>query len=105
MVTRTYVNCLLTIALSNLGNFCGFSPKSPCLFSLFSVALLTIQEATSNEIKDLRGGGLQSEIGGWARQRSENAQIEAPLPTWSLVLALHCNDLFSRILVADSIEY
>ena len=73
MVTRTYANCLLTILLSNLGNFGGFWPKSPRFFSLFSVTLLTIQEVTFNEINDLRGGGLQVEIGGRERQRAENA--------------------------------
>ena len=64
MVTRTYVNCLLTIALSNSGIFDLFWPKSPSLFSLFSVSLLTVQEVTSNEINNLRGGGLQVKIGG-----------------------------------------
>ena len=64
MVTRTYVNCLLTIALSNLGIFDRFWPNSPRFFSLFSVPLLTIQEATFNKINNLRGGGLQVEIGG-----------------------------------------
>ena len=64
MVTRTYVNCLLTILLSNLDIFTRFWPNFPRFFSLFSVCLLTIQEATSNEIKDLRGCGLQFEIGG-----------------------------------------
>ena len=62
MVTRTYVNCLLTIALSNSGIFDLFWPKSPSLFSLFSATLLSFQEVTFNEIKDLRGGGLQLEI-------------------------------------------
>ena len=33
-------------------------------FSLVSATLLSFQEATSNEIKDLRGGSLQVEIGG-----------------------------------------
>ena len=64
MVTRTYVNCLLTIALSNSGIFALFWPKSPRFLSPFSATLLTIQEVTSNEIKDLREGGLQVEIGG-----------------------------------------
>ena len=64
MVTRTYVNCLLTIVLSNLGIFDRFRPNFPHFFSLFSVTLLTIQETTFNEINHLRGGGLQVEIGG-----------------------------------------
>lgn len=63
MVTSTYVNCLLTIALSNLGIFACFWLKFPRFFSLFSVSLLTVQEATSNEINHLRGGGLQVEFG------------------------------------------
>jgi hypothetical protein len=44
MVTRIYVNCLLSF-----------------------------QDATSNEIKDFRGGVLQVEIGGRSRLRIENA--------------------------------
>ena len=63
MVTRTYVNCLLTIALSNLGVFTRSWPKFPRFFSLFSVSLLTIHEVTFNEINNLRRGGLQAEIG------------------------------------------
>jgi hypothetical protein len=39
-------------------------PNSTRFFSLFSVSLLTVQEAISNEINNLRGGGLQVEIGG-----------------------------------------
>jgi hypothetical protein len=64
MLTRSYVNCPLRFLLLNLSILGRFWPKSPRFFSLFSVTLLTIQEATSNEIKDLRGGGLQVEIGG-----------------------------------------
>ena len=64
MFTRTYVNCLLSFLLSNLGIHGRFTPKLPRFFSLFSATLLSFQEATSNEIKDLRGGGLQFEIGG-----------------------------------------
>jgi len=63
MVTRTYANCLLTILLSNLGIFARFWPNFPRFLSLFSASLLTVQEATSNKINDLRGGGLQLEIG------------------------------------------
>lgn len=70
MVTRTYAICLLTISLSNLGIFARFWPNCPRFFSLFSVSLLTVQEAISNEINDLRGGGLQAEIGGRSRQRT-----------------------------------
>ncbi len=73
MVTRTYVNCLLIIPLSNLGIFDRFWPNSPLFFSLFSVTLLTIQETTLNEINNLREGGLQVKIGRWSRQRIENA--------------------------------
>jgi len=50
--------------LSNLRNFANFWPHFPRFLSLFSVCLLTVQEATFNEINDLRGGGLQVEIGG-----------------------------------------
>jgi hypothetical protein len=64
MVARTYANFLLRFLLSKLGVSGRFCPKSPRFFSLFSASLLTIQEATSNEINDLRGGGLQVEIGG-----------------------------------------
>lgn len=69
MVARTYAHRLLTIALSNLGISNRLWPNFPCFFSLFSVSLLTVQEAISNEINDLRGGGLQVEIGGRSRQR------------------------------------
>lgn len=62
MLTRTYVNCLLSFLLSNLSISARFRPKFHQFFSLFSVTLLTIQEATFNEIKDLRGGSLQLEI-------------------------------------------
>ena len=64
MVTRTYANFLLTISLSNLGVFARFWPNFPRFLSLFSVCLLTVQEAIFNKINDLRGGGLQVEIGG-----------------------------------------
>ena len=64
MVTRTYANCLLSFLLLNLSILGRFWPKFPRFFSLFSAILLSFQEATSNEIKDLRGGGLQVEIGG-----------------------------------------
>ena len=71
MVTRTYVNCPLTIALSNLGIFDRFWPNFAHFFSLFSVTLLTIQEVVFNEINDLRGGGLQVKIGGRLRLRAK----------------------------------
>ena len=71
MVARTYANFLLSFLLSNLSVSLGFWPNSPRFFSLFSVSLLTVQEAISNEINDLRGGGLQVEIGGRSRQRTE----------------------------------
>ena len=71
MVARTYANCLLSFLLSNLSISVGFWPNSPRFFSLFSVSLLTVQEVISNEINDLRGGGLQVEIGGRSRQRTE----------------------------------
>jgi len=64
MVARTYAKYLLTISLSNLVIFALFWPNPPRFFSLFSVTLLTIQEANFNEINNLRGGGLQVEIGG-----------------------------------------
>ena len=60
---RTYVNGLLSFSLSNLGILGHFSPKMSRFSSLFSVPLLTIQEVTFNEINDLRGDGLQAEIG------------------------------------------
>ncbi len=86
MVTRTYVNCLLTIALSNSGIFDRFWPNFPRFFSLFSVTLLTIQEVVFNEINDLRGGGLQAEIGWRSRLRIENALIWCVLPPWPHVV-------------------
>ena len=64
MVSRTYANYLLSFLLSNLSISVGFWPYSLRFFSLFSVSLLTVQEVISNEINDLRGGGLQVEIGG-----------------------------------------
>jgi hypothetical protein len=71
MVACTYANCLLSILLLNLSIFGRFWPNSSRFFSLFSVSLLTVQEAIFNEINDLRGGGLQAEIGGQSRQRTE----------------------------------
>jgi hypothetical protein len=62
MVTRTYANCLLSFLLLNLSIFGRFWSKLPRFFSLFSVSLLTVQEVISNEINDLRRGGLQLEI-------------------------------------------
>ncbi len=76
MVARTYANCLLTIALSNLGIFACFWPNFPRFFSLFSVTLLTIQEVTFNKINNLRGGGLQVKTGRWSRQRTENGLLK-----------------------------
>ena len=64
MLAGTYANSLLSFLLSNLGIHGRFSPKMPRFFSLFSATLLSFQEAISNEIMDLRGGGLQVEIGG-----------------------------------------
>ena len=64
MVTRTYGVCLLSFSLLNLSVPGRFWPKLPRFFSLFSATLLSFQEAISTEIKDLRGGGLQFEIGG-----------------------------------------
>ncbi len=64
MVARTYANCLLRFSLLNLSILGRFWPKLPRFFSLFSATLLSFQEAISNEIKDLRGGVLQVEIGG-----------------------------------------
>ena len=64
MVAPTYANSPLSFLLSNSGIHGRFAPKMPRFFSLFSVPLLTIQEVTFNEINDLRGGGLQAEIGG-----------------------------------------
>ena len=64
MMTRTYANSLLSFLLSNSGIYARFAPKMPRFFSLFSVTLLTVQQAIFNEINDLRGGGLQAEIGG-----------------------------------------
>ena len=76
MVARTYAICLLIVSLSNLSIFEGFWLNSPRFFSLFSVSLLTVQEATFNEINDLRGGGLQVKIGGWSRLRTENRDLK-----------------------------
>lgn len=64
MVTSTYVNVLLIILLLNLGIFTRYWPNFPRFFSLFSMTLLTVQEVVSNEINNLREGGLQAEIGG-----------------------------------------
>ena len=63
MVTRTYGVCPVTFPLSKSGIFCRFSRKLPCFLSLFSVTLVTFHEATFSKINDLRGGGLQVEIG------------------------------------------
>jgi hypothetical protein len=71
MVTGTHANFLLSFLLSNLSISAGCWPNSPRFFSLFSVSLLTVQEVISNEINDLRGGGLQVEIAGRSRQRTE----------------------------------
>ena len=64
MVTRTYGLRLVTFLLSKSGIFCCFSRKLPRFLSLFSVTLVTFHKTTFNEINDLRGGGLQVEIGG-----------------------------------------
>jgi hypothetical protein len=64
MFTRTYGVCLLSFSLLNLRIPGRFWPKLPRFLSLFSATLLSFQEAISNEIKDLRGGSLQVEIGG-----------------------------------------
>ena len=64
MFTRTYGVCLVTFLLSKQHVFGRFWPKLPCFFSLFSVTLVTFHKGTFNEINDLRGGGLQVEIGG-----------------------------------------
>lgn len=64
MFTRAYVSCLSSLSLSNLGISVRFWPKSCRFFSLFSATLLSIQEAIFNEINNLRGCGLQAEIGG-----------------------------------------
>jgi hypothetical protein len=71
MVTRTYGVCLVTFLLSKLGISWRFWPKLPRFLSLFSVTLVTFHKGTFNEINDLRGGGLQVEIGGRSRQRTE----------------------------------
>ena len=63
MVTRTYAIYLLSFLLLNLSIPGCFWPKLPRFLSLFSATLLTVQEVTSNEINNLRGGGLQVEIG------------------------------------------
>jgi hypothetical protein len=64
MLTRTYGNRLLTVALPVLDIFAINCLLFQHFLSLFSATLLTNQEATFNEINDLRGGGLQAEIGG-----------------------------------------
>jgi hypothetical protein len=64
MFTRTYGVCLVTFPLSKSGIFCCFSRKLPCFLSLFSVTLVTFHKTMFNKINDLRGGGLQIEIGG-----------------------------------------
>ena len=64
MVAPTYANSPLSFLLSNADINGRFAPKMSRFFSLFSVTLLTVQEAIFNEINDLRGGGLQAEIGG-----------------------------------------
>jgi hypothetical protein len=71
MVAGTYANFLLSFLLPNLSIPAGFWPNSPRFLSLFSVSLLTVQEVVSNEINNLREGGLQVEIGGRSRQRTE----------------------------------
>jgi hypothetical protein len=64
MLTRFYGVRLVTFLLSKSGIFCRFNRKLPHFLSLFSVTLVTFHEATFNKIIDLRGGGLQVEIGG-----------------------------------------
>ncbi len=59
MVTRTYGNCLLTVASPVLPISSLFCLLFWQFLSLFSVCLLTVQEVTFNEINGLRGGGLQ----------------------------------------------
>lgn len=103
MVARTYADCLLTIVLSNLGIFSRFWPNFPRFLSLFSVCLLTVQEATFNEINDLRGGGLQAEIGGQSRLRTENSVIECVLSPWSHGIDVPRHAICSRLLVVDPI--
>jgi hypothetical protein len=85
MVTGTYANCLLRFLISNLSITAGFWPNSPLFFSLFSVTLVTFHEATFNKINDLRGGGLQVEIGRRYRQRIENAGNECVLPAMAIL--------------------
>ena len=64
MFTRTYGVFHVIFLLSRQYVFSRFWPKLPRFLSLFSVTLVTFHKATFNEIKDLRGGGLQVEIGG-----------------------------------------
>lgn len=72
MLTRTCANWPLSCLLSILTFWGHFSRKFQSFHSLFSASLLSIQEASSNEIKDLRGAGSQVDIGGLERQRMEN---------------------------------
>jgi hypothetical protein len=63
MVTRTYYVCLVTFLLLKPRIFCRFGREVPRFLSLFSVTLVTFHKVTFNKINDLRGGGLQVEIG------------------------------------------
>jgi hypothetical protein len=61
--------------------------------SLVSATLLTVQEAIFNEINDLRGGGLQAEIGGRWRLRTKRRNLKyeiasARLPCFDLATAV-----------------
>lgn len=46
MFTSTYVNCLLSLPLSNFSIFGRFQPKLPRFFSLFLATLVTFHKAT-----------------------------------------------------------
>ena len=64
MMTRTNVVCLVTFLLSKPHVFGRFCPKLPRFISLFSVTLVTFHKATFIKLNYLRGGGLQTKIGG-----------------------------------------
>ena len=56
-----------------------FLSKNSMVTSTYAKCLLTIQEATFNEINNLRGGGLQVKTGRWSRQRTENGHLKNEL--------------------------
>jgi hypothetical protein len=64
---------------------------------------VTFHKATFNKINDLRGGGLQAEIGRRERLRIENAENVYVLPPLPHGIDVLCNHIRSRVQVAELI--